>query len=125
MKILVIVILFVSCLESKPIILITQIPITASFKDSSDVFIAGQSKGILVVTQTLSDKFLAKIIFDNGVKIPKSSVVLYHENPLGRSYFEIKLGAATIYLKSNDEIEFENHQTKDENDKLKKNHHYS
>ncbi|MEI9811078.1 MAG: hypothetical protein WDO16_26105 [Bacteroidota bacterium] len=74
--------------------------------------------GRLLVKKLESNKITATINFGQSITVPQNSVLVFHENHLGVSCFEIIEGNSKAALKKNELITYSNDSSKLVNDSL-------
>ena len=99
--------ILISCNTESSFRLNSRIPNgTISFKDSSQVLVNNKSVGVLTVKNRDSLEFKVEILFKQRIDIPSNSVLAFHENLIGTSFFEIKMGTTEKKFNNNEEIAF-------------------
>ena len=87
----------------------SKLPADISFKDNSEVFINKLPLGILTVNNLRSNGFEVQIVFKKFTNIPDNSILVYFENPVGPSFFEIITGNSKTNFTNGELVIFKEH----------------
>ena len=107
--ILVLLITVLSCSMHSSLKLKSKLPADISFKDNSEVFINKLPLGILTVNNLRSNGFEVQIVFKKFTNIPDNSILVYFENPVGPSFFEIITGNSKTNFTNGELVIFKEH----------------
>lgn len=100
------ILLLIGCKFQMPFNLYCEIPNGISFKDNASIYFNKREIGSLTIEEKREEKMIGKVTLQKNIKIPRNSVLVFAENPVGPSHFELKMGDSDSLLNINDYIRF-------------------